>query len=485
MEIVEKRSNYPHILKYTGVFAGVQGVVVLVTVLRNMIVARLLGPQGMGLMSLFNSTIKLFSDSTSLGIPTSGVREVSEIYEQQNKQELVRVVMIIRAWSLFAGLIGMAACVLLSPYLDSWTFDWGNHTLHFMLLSPVVFLVAIAGGETAILKGTRQLKKLAKVSVYHVLLGFLISVPVFYVWGEAGIVPSLVIMALLQLLLTIVFSYRLYPLRLGASGGFSLIREGFGMVKLGVAFMLTGIIASGAEFVIRAYLSYNGSLDMVGLYNAGFMVTITYAGMVFTALETDYYPRLSAIRGTGYWLNTTVNRQIEVCLLTVSPLLVFFIIAMPMLLPLLYSGKFMPVVPMAQVTLLAMYVRAIKLPIAYLPLAKGDSWTYLALEGIYYVVFPVLVILFYNRWGLLGTGIAITTTAVLDFIMLTVVMRLKYGYVLSAAVVRYAFIQLPIGIVAYMLTFVEHRVIYWIGGAMLCVASLTISVVALKMKSEE
>ena len=269
MEIVEKRSNYPHILKYTGVFAGVQGVVVLVTVLRNMIVARLLGPQGMGLMSLFNSTIKLFSDSTSLGIPTSGVREVSEIYEQQNKQELVRVVMIIRAWSLFAGLIGMAACVLLSPYLDSWTFDWGNHTLHFMLLSPVVFLVAIAGGETAILKGTRQLKKLAKVSVYHVLLGFLISVPVFYVWGEAGIVPSLVIMALLQLLLTIVFSYRLYPLRLGASGGFSLIREGFGMVKLGVAFMLTGIIASGAEFVIRAYLSYNGSLDMVGLYNAG------------------------------------------------------------------------------------------------------------------------------------------------------------------------------------------------------------------------
>ena len=214
-------------------------------------------------------------------------------------------------------------------------------------------------------------------------------------------------------------------------------------------------------------------------------VTITYAGMVFTALETDYYPRLSAIRGTGYWLNTTVNRQIEVCLLTVSPLLVFFIIAMPMLLPLLYSGKFMPVVPMAQVTLLAMYVRAIKLPIAYLPLAKGDSWTYLALEGIYYVVFPVLVILFYNRWGLLGTGIAITTTAVLDFIMLTVVMRLKYGYVLSAAVVRYAFIQLPIGIVAYMLTFVEHRVIYWIGGAMLCVASLTISVVALRMKSEE
>lgn len=481
MEKVEKRSNYSHILKYTGVFAGVQGFVVLVTVLRNMVIARLLGPQGMGLMSLFNSTIKLFSDSTNLGIPTSGVREISEVYEQEDRQHTLRLVTLIRTWSLFTGLVGMLACILLSPYLDRWTFDWGNHTLHFQLLSPVVFLMAIAGGETAILKGTRQLKKLAKISIYHVIIAFVISVPLFYVWGASAIVPSLIILALTQMLLAIFLSYKTYPPK------FSLHKEvffeGLGMARLGIAFALSGILASAADFIIRAYLSYNSSLDMVGLYNAGFMLAMTYAGMIFTALETDYYPRLAAVKGIGEQLNTTVNQQIEVCLLTVAPLLVFLIIFMPVVLPLFYGHKFMPVVPMAQVTLLAMYMRAIKLPMAYLPLAKGDSRTYLILEGAFQIVFPIMVILFYNQWGLIGTGIAITTTAALDFIMLTTVMYFKYNYVISAAVIRYALIQVPIGIVAYMLTFIEYPTIYWAGGALLCVVSLTISIMALKQKA--
>ena len=94
-----------------------------------------------------------------------------------------------------------------------------------------------------------------------------------------------------------------------------------------------------------------------------------------------------------------------------------------------------------------------------------------------------MVILFYNQWGLIGTGIAITTTAALDFIMLTTVMYFKYKYVISAAVIRYALIQVPIGIVAYMLTFIEYPTIYWVGGALLCVVSLTITIMALKQKA--
>ena len=55
-------NNYSHILKYTGVFGGVQGLSVLVGIVRNKLVAMILGPNGMGLMSLFTSTIKLISD---------------------------------------------------------------------------------------------------------------------------------------------------------------------------------------------------------------------------------------------------------------------------------------------------------------------------------------------------------------------------------------------------------------------------------------
>ena len=73
---VERRNNsYTHILKYTSLFGGVEGFIVLISIIRNKLIALILGPDGMGLMSLFNSTIKLVSDSTNFGLGMSAVRE--------------------------------------------------------------------------------------------------------------------------------------------------------------------------------------------------------------------------------------------------------------------------------------------------------------------------------------------------------------------------------------------------------------------------
>lgn len=72
-----RSSSYGNILKNTGLFGGVQALNILVGVVRNKLVALILGPQGMGLMSLFNSTTKLVGDSTNFGIAMSGVRNIS------------------------------------------------------------------------------------------------------------------------------------------------------------------------------------------------------------------------------------------------------------------------------------------------------------------------------------------------------------------------------------------------------------------------
>ena len=71
-------NNYTHIFKYTGVFGGIQGLNILVGLVRNKLVALLLGPQGMGLVALFNSSVKLLNDSTNLGLPMSAVRKIAD-----------------------------------------------------------------------------------------------------------------------------------------------------------------------------------------------------------------------------------------------------------------------------------------------------------------------------------------------------------------------------------------------------------------------
>ena len=75
--MMEKQNSYSHILKYTGLFGGVQVLGILVGLVRNKLVALILGPMGMGLLALFSSTIKLVGDSTNLGLSISAVRNMS------------------------------------------------------------------------------------------------------------------------------------------------------------------------------------------------------------------------------------------------------------------------------------------------------------------------------------------------------------------------------------------------------------------------
>ena len=80
--------GYLHVLKYISLFGGVQGLNVLIGVIRNKIVALLLGPQGVGLISLFNSSIRLVSDSTNFGIAISAVRNLSSDYDNGEDERL-------------------------------------------------------------------------------------------------------------------------------------------------------------------------------------------------------------------------------------------------------------------------------------------------------------------------------------------------------------------------------------------------------------
>lgn len=457
--VKEHDESYSHVLKYTGVFGGVQGLNVLVSLVRNKFVALLLGPGGMGLASLFNTTVSLISQTTILGLPVSAVKNLSEMVEKGDEERTSHFVNVIRGWSLLTALIGMLVCVVIGPFLSNTTFSWGDHSLHFIFLAPAVGMIAITGGETAILKSHRKLGAIAIVQIISVMASLLISVPIYYFFWQAGIVPVIVLMAFVTMCATLWYSLRLYPLQLSGTRG--ILGEGMEMVRLGVAFTLAGIIGSGAEMVIRSYLNVTGDLEVLGLYNVGYMLTITYAGMVFSAMETDYYPRLSAVNNDIEITNLTVNRQMEVSLLIISPMLTALIVFLPILIPLLFSSEFIDVVTMAQVSVLAMFFKVLTLPVAYITLARGYSMTYLMLESVYFVVFVVLIVLGYQHLGLLGTGVAITLAHVFDYAMINLYAYKKYGYRVSATVSRYAAVLLTLGFLAYACTILLDGIAYW------------------------
>jgi len=462
-------------------FGGVQVLVVLIGLVRNKFIAVLLGAGGMGFASLLTAAQHFASQCTNLGISQGAVPRLSECYERGDVEKLDYYIRVIRLWSLLAAVLGFLFCIIISPFVNEFSFTWGNHTLHFAMMGIAVSMAAISGGEMAIMKATRRLGAIAKVLVFSALAGVVVSVPLYYFLFHSGIVPAIVLMAIATMLVTIAYSWRCYPFHFAFSR--QMLGDGFGMIRLGIAFVLAAAVGSCTEMLIRSYLNVEGGLAEVGLYNVGYMITMTYAGMVFSAMETDFFPRLSGVCNNAEATNLTVNKQIEVSLLMLSPMLVALLAALPVLIPMLFSREFLPVVQMSQVAILAMYFKVLTMPIAYITLARKDALPYLCLEATSYAIMAWSIMVGFRYWGIFGTGVALVASHALELVIIYCYAYWRYDYRSTMAISRYAGIQLLLGVLAYTVSSACSGWCYWITEAALAIASTAYSVNILRQKT--
>lgn len=312
--------------------------------------------------------------------------------------------------------------------------------MSFHFLAPAVAFLIVAGGETAVLKATRQLRALAFSSLCVVFASLVVSVPIYYLWRYQGIVGVLVLQSLAQMLLSLRYSSRHYPYRVSFSAKF--LGRGIHVVRLGLAFVVAGLMSSGAEFLIRAYINRIGELSDVGLFNAGWTLAVVYAGLVFSAMEADYFPRLSSVKEMGVEQNDCVNKQLEINVLLMGPILTGVILALPVLIPLLYDHRFLDVLGMAQLAAVSMLFRAVYIPIEYLPLSKGQSRKFLCQEAVCVMLLIVMEIAGYRYKGLLGLGFGIVGAYLIETLFVLVYSRCLYRYVLSRKGVIFIAVEL-------------------------------------------
>jgi PST family polysaccharide transporter len=80
----------------------------------------------------------------------------------------------------------------------------------------------------------------------------------------------------------------------------------------------------------------------VGLYTAGTAIVTSYIGLIFSAIATDYFPRLAATRNNEE-LSVSVRTQAELTISLLAPLVVAFIVFCKPVIILLYSDQFLPI----------------------------------------------------------------------------------------------------------------------------------------------
>lgn len=423
---MKRADGYAHVVKYTGLFGGVQGLTMLASIIRNKVVAVALGSVGMALIDIYNHVATLLSSLTTMGLSFSAVRSLSRLREEGDARAVSEHIGMLRSWTVWCAVLGTVLMAALSPVLSRLAFGSGEQTVALLLLSPMVGMLAITGMELAILKAMRRLKGLAAATTGSALWTLVVSVPAYVVWGQRAVVPVLLITTLGAMVAPLVVSRRVEPWRVSLWSRRVLGGVG-GVVGLGVAYVVAASVGQAAELGVRAFVVRDGSLAMEGLYCAMFTLIVSYGRFMFTTMDADYFPRLSAQVGKRGEMSRLCSEQTEVVLLMMGPFLLLFALLLPIVVPLLLSSGFLGIIRPTLVGLGYMYFRAAVTPIAYMPLATGDGKIYVGLETAYYVYFGAFVCIGFHFWGLMGAAMGLGASTLVEFCLLSRIYGRRYG----------------------------------------------------------
>lgn len=448
----QDRSAYRSIFKATSLFGGVQVFNILIQIIKQKFIAILLGPTGMGISGLYSSATSLIQGLTSMGLASSAVKNVAEANGSGDFQRISRVVTVLRKLVWVTGLLGMILVIALSPILSKSTFGNYDYTIPFIFLSVTLLLQQLSAGQSVVLRGMRRLKHMAKSSVLGSFFGLIISVPIYYFFGIDGIVPTLILSSITTLLLTWYFSKKIKIEKQKITPK-QTFQEGKEMLKMGLVMSLNSILVSGVAYIVRIFIVRIGGTEEVGLYTAGFAIVNGYVGLIFTAMGTDYYPRLAGVNKDNQKCKYIINQQAEIAILIIAPIIMIFLLIAPYAITLLYSNKFTPITGFMQWAMLGMIFKAVSWAISFQFMAKQDMKTFAKNEFIANIIVLIANILGYYFWGLDGLGIAFILSYFIYLVIVYSVARNKYQFRFIYSLIKMFAIQLLLLVSCFILIY--------------------------------
>lgn len=470
---MEKDNSYKSILKGISFFGGAQVFQILINLVRGKFVAMLLGPEGMGISSLLTASSNTIQQIAQAGLPTAIVKEVSEAKEgSPNHISVDEVISATRTAVLTTASIGTVICIVFSALLSRWTFGNDTFTWQYVVLSIAVMFSMLGSGEMSILQGLHQVKRLSWASVVGASTGLAVGVPLYYFFGNDGIVPGMIAVS--------AASYIFYRTSAAKATGRLdtkiawhirkfIIRK---LVTLGLVLMAGSLIGTLVTYLTNTFVRYIGGIDDVGYFQAANSITNQYAGIVFAAMSVDYFPRLVAVASDNAKMAGIVNRQMEIVSLIMAPLMIALMFSAPLLIRILLTSKFECVIPLIHWLSLGIFLRALIFPAGYITFAKDNKRLFFLLEGVFGNVIGLTAnCICYYTWGLTGLGISMCIAYTISFVVYFAVNRHYYSYGIGRGTARVVLITLSAVVLPFFATFVQSGFIYCLAMSAVLIAT--------------
>lgn len=452
------------ILKTVLLFGGTQLFQMLVNLLRGKFIALFIGAEGMGLNAIYTSSLAWVITIFGAGIATGLVKPLATATALGRN---LRVdLWVSGAKWLTAGLALVAGAVTfcMARPLSEWSTGSESYAIHYRMLALMVVFNLLAQTNQAVLAGTRQVKRVARCTLWSAVATLLVSVPALYVWRLQGVSVALLLSAVAG------YAVSYYYIGKETRGKVRLTWRRFKvllvpLLQLGGAMVVTVLAGNLSAYLLNMYIAHTGNLHDVGLYNAGLSLTLQAVSLVFAAMAADYFPRLSAVVADKADMSDTINRQTEVTLCLAVPVLCAVMFFSQAIIYLFLSHNFMVLHTFLRWLCVGMVLKAVAYPLGYVSFAHEDKRTFMWLEGgVGQLSTLLLGILGYYCGGLQGLGIAFVVDFAGYALLVFCVCKLRYGYKPHAKTLKLTLISVVLSVSLLVVSSLVSATTWWILG---------------------
>jgi enterobacterial common antigen flippase len=421
--------SFARILRSSALMGGAQVVVLMVAVIRNKVIAQLMGPAGVGLVGVLTAFNGNVSTMAAWGLGASGVRLIAASSEEEKAAKQGAV----RKFGSRLSIIGLIAALVLFWPTAQLTFASGEYALELLLGGFAVPCIVAGSIWSSILQAAGHVRSLARAQILSALGGLVIGLPLIWLFGSIGIAASLLLAAAVPLGFTWLVARRdclsaHEPVQ--AADLRTLFNMGGGLVIIGAAAQL-------AAYIVRLTIIRNrGDDQLAGLADAGYyQAAIAIAGslpaLVFGAMGTDFFPRVAATKDETE-ARLLSEKQIQAALLLAMPIFVGLITMGEQGVALLYADRFAPAIPLLTWMIWGVFCRLLGWPLGYWLVARGSMRTVIFVEVASNLAMASLPLLLMPWFGLAGAAIGFFAGYALYAIAMLVVVRTRCGQWLGA-----------------------------------------------------
>ncbi|MCU8104643.1 O-antigen translocase [Shewanella sp. SM101] len=396
------------ILKNSAIIGGASFLTILIGLIKVKVLAVLLGPAGIGLMGILITIMAVGSTFFGMGLSTSGVREIALNNKCNETLDLVRKALF--SANCIFGLLAIIIIIVFKETLSVLFFQSPDYQLAITVIAIGVFFTLISGSQTALLQGLRRIRELAEVRVFSALAATVIGLLAVWRFGESSVPFFIITVPLVTSVVAYYYCRKLPKITNESNSLKQLSVQWRSMFNLGLAFMLTGLMAVSSQLIVRFIISQELNIEAVGYFQASWQISMTYITFVLGAMAADYYPRLTENIHNRNEANRLVNEQTEIAIIFAAPVLLAMLAFAPLVINLLYSSEFNASIEILRWQVSGDVLKVISWPLGFIMGAQGRSKLFVFTELLWNISYIFFVYFGIDRYGIEITGYAFTAS---------------------------------------------------------------------------